>query len=173
MSNSIDKDIAAANLNAFGWKLGNHIHSTPFNSHVFYLRDFRDGQIHLLTVGQQDFNSARTNLDMPIGSHVEAIAQLIKKSGKKALSQKNAGALSFALVNYIKSTGAYRQWATLASPDERMHAVMNLYSQKNGLVRLRPFIVRHDELMLTPNDVMQSTEQIFVMDKARNPDWFS
>lgn len=173
MSKMIDKQISAANLNAFGWQLGDYIHSTPFTSHVFYLRDLRDNQLHLLTVGQQEFNSARTNVDMPIGAHVEAIAQLIKKSGKKALSKKNAGALSFALVNYIKSTGAYRQWLTLAPSGERMHAIMNIYSQKNGLVRLRPFIVRHDELMLTPNDVMQSTEQIFTMDKARNPDWFN
>ncbi|ENY6785225.1 hypothetical protein ACF1CY_002689 [Providencia rettgeri] len=172
MTAIIDKQISAANLNAFGWQLGDHIHSIPFTSHVFYLRDYRDDQVHLVTIGQRDFDSARTNLDVPIGAHVEAIAQLIKKSRKKALSQKHAGALSFALVNYIKNTGAYRQWLTLISPGERMHAVMNIYSQKNGLVRLRPFIVRHDELMMTPNDVMQSTEQIFVMDKARNPEWF-
>lgn len=172
MSKEIDRAIASANLNAYGWKIGNHIHSTPFTSHVFYIRDYRDNQIHLVTVGQKDFDSARVNQNIPISSHVNAIGQLIKKCSKKGMSQKDAGGFSLALVGYIKNTGSYRQWITYASADERMHVVINLYGQKNGLIMLRPFILSYDELMLTPADVTQYTDQVNSMDKKQHPKWF-
>lgn len=173
MSTEIDKAIASADLNAFGWQMGNYSHSTPFTSHIFYVRDFHNDQVHLFTIGQQDFDSARINLDRPISVYVDVVARLIKKnSGNKEVPQKDAAQLCNGLVGYIKNTGAYRLWTGLASADERMHAVINLYRLRDGSAMLRPFIIRHDELMLTPADVSGYTSHVSSIDRARHPEWF-
>ncbi|MCW9656107.1 hypothetical protein ORL99_29955, partial [Klebsiella oxytoca] len=105
MTNQIDKEISKYNLSAFGWQLGEFNHSTPFNSHVIYLRDFRSKHQQLFTVAQKDFYEFKLKEDLPKDECVNFIAQIIKKlAKKKKLNEVERQAIVPIMVHYIKST---------------------------------------------------------------------
>ncbi len=60
-----------------------------------------------------------------------------------------------ALICYIKSTGTYRQWIAMTTPSDRVHVVINVYRFSHNDAMLRPCIVWLDQLMMTPEEVMQ------------------
>ena len=176
MTNQIDKEISKYNLSAFGWQLGEFNHSTPFNSHVIYLRDFRSKHQQLFTVAQKDFYELKLKEDLPKDECVNFIAQIIKKlAKKKKLNEVERQAIVPIMVHYIKSTRVFAQWRSQASPDTRLHMVMNIYhdgTTNANAVRLRPFIVMPDAVMLTAMEFLDCTSRVYNTDKKTHPEWF-
>lgn len=176
MTDEIDKEISKHNLSAYGWKMGEFNHSTPFDSHVIYLRDFRYKHQQLFTVAQKDFYQLKVKEDLPKDECVNFIAQIIKKlAKKKKMNEVENQAIVPIMVHYIKSTRVFDQWRSQASPDTRLHMVMNIYhdgTANANAVRLRPFIVMPDAVMLTVAEFLNCTSQVHDADKKNHPEWF-
>lgn len=51
-----DKSVSNAHLEAAGWGMDAFNHSNPFESHVIYVRDYRNDHIRLFTIKQADFD---------------------------------------------------------------------------------------------------------------------
>ncbi|WP_447886158.1 hypothetical protein [Serratia fonticola] len=176
MTIDIDKEISKHNLEAYGWKMGEFNHSTPFDSHVIYIRDFRYKHQQLFCVSQKDFYQLKIKEDIQTDECVNFISQIMKKQGKKdKLDEVETRAIVPILVHYIKITRVYAQWRNQASPDDRLHMVLNIYSDgkaKPDSVRLRPFIVLPDAVMLTADEFMEYTTQVYNTDRKNHPEWF-
>ncbi|PHM72352.1 hypothetical protein Xekj_00631 [Xenorhabdus sp. KJ12.1] len=175
MTKEIDKEISKHNLSAFGWKIGNFNHSTPFTSNFIYIRDFRYKHMQLFTVSQKDFNELKQEKHIPIYECVNFITQIMKKlSKKKNLNAMENKTIAPILVHYIKNSGCFAQWRSQSSFDERLHMVINIYyERKDNVARLRPFICRPDDLMLTAADFLEYTSNIKIKDEINHPEWFS
>lgn len=176
MTTEIDKEISKHNLSAFGWQIGEFNHSTPFNSHVIYIRDFRYKHQQLFTVAQKDFYELKPKEDLPTDECVNFIVQIIKKLGKKKrLDDVENRALVPILIHYIKNTRVFAQWRSQASPDDRLHMVMNIYydGKTNAkAARLRPFITMPETLMLTTDEFLDCTTRVYNTDRSNHPEWF-
>ncbi|MCW9656287.1 hypothetical protein ORL99_30960, partial [Klebsiella oxytoca] len=69
----------------------------------------------------------------------------------------------------------FAQWRSQASPDTRLHMVMNIYhdgTTNANAVRLRPFIVMPDAVMLTAMEFLDCTSRVYDTDKKTHPEWF-
>lgn len=177
MVDEIDKDISKHNLSAYGWDMGVFNHSTPFTSHVIYIRDFRNKQIQLFTISVNDFQQLEVKENIETGECVNFIAQIMKKLSKnKKLNSIEDQALVPILVHYIKNTRSYAHWRTGNSTDERLHMCMNIYYNGKGdpnSVRLRPFIALPPGVMLTVDEFKDCTTTAHDTDRKNHPEWFN
>lgn len=173
----IDKEISKHNLSAFGWGLDDYKHSTPFTSHVIYIRDFRNGGLRLFTLSQKEFNELKVNEKVSIGDCVNFIGLFMRRlSENKKISDLEIQALAPTLCNYIKLSKTYAEWRKRASYDTRLHLVMNIYKSSESVdpdaISLRPFVLFPESVMLTAQEVLQYTDQVKMSDKERHPEWF-
>ncbi|KGM26709.1 hypothetical protein KS18_18605 [Photorhabdus luminescens] len=120
-------------------------HSNPFESHVIYVRDYRNDHIRLFTIKQADFDTIKLPLHL------------------------TSDTLAPALVGYTKSTETYRSWRRVSGATERLHMVINIYA---GSGLLRPFIARAPEIVLTTQEVLVFSSQVKNMDVSNHPEWF-
>ncbi|HAZ7869357.1 TPA: hypothetical protein J7103_002585 [Escherichia coli] len=126
MTKEIDKEMSEQLLRSLGWKMEGFNHSTPFTSHVFYIRDFRYKHQQLFTVAKDDFYSPNIIDNSPIGDYVNFIGQVMKKiAKKKSLTEMDKRGIAPVLINYIKNTQSFKQWRDISEPDERLHCVLN------------------------------------------------
>ncbi len=56
MDNDFDECVSNAHLASSGWGMDCFNHSNPFESHAFYVIDYRFSTVNLLTVSRSDFN---------------------------------------------------------------------------------------------------------------------
>ncbi|HGW1490602.1 TPA: hypothetical protein ACNPUU_002820 [Escherichia coli] len=152
-----DKSVSSAHLEAAGWGINAFNHSSPFESHVFYVRDYRNDHIRLFTVNQADFDTIKLPLDLTSDMQASVIAELASTAAKRELNAEESNFMALALVGYTKSTETYRSWRRVSGATERLHMVINIYA---GSGLLRPFIARAPETVLTTQEVLVFSSQV-------------
>lgn len=140
-----DKSVSNAHIEAAGWGMDAFNHSNPFESHVIYVRDYRNDHIRLFTIKQADFDIIKLPLHL------------------------TSDTLAPALVGYAKTTETYRSWRRVSGAAERLHMVINIYA---GSGLLRPFIARVLKTVLTSQEVLAFSSQVKGMDVSNHPEWF-
>lgn len=168
MSAEFDKTISKAHLSAHGWDIGVFKHSNPFECHVLYVRDFRSDHTELFTMRMDDF----ANYKPPATSDEISglLARLIKRHQRNRLTQKEKGALLPTLICYMKGTQCFDIWRQAAEPDQRLHMVINIYGEKEVLVR--PFIMKSEGVLLPAEQVLEASNHARSLDRQRHPEWF-
>ncbi|EHQ7937243.1 MULTISPECIES: hypothetical protein [Gammaproteobacteria] len=164
-----DKLVSNAHLEAAGWGMDAFNHSNPFESHVIYVRDYRNDHIRLFTIKQADFDTIKQPLHLTSDMLASVIAEFISKAAKGTLNTKESNTLAPALVGYAKSTETYRSWRRVSGVGERLHMVINIYA---GSGLLRPFIARAQETVLTTQEVLVFSSQVKDLDISNHPEWF-
>ena len=171
----MSNEIETRNLASFGWKTGPFSESRPFTSQIIYIHDFRTKYTELVTVTEEDFAEVKTEKDIEKDESVNFIARVMLNLSKGKMTELEAKALVPVIVNYIKKTLVYTQWVAQKADGERLHLVMNIYragKQNKDSVRLRPFILRPVEIMLTAAEIKDFTYQVHARDRKERPDWF-
>ena len=152
---NFDQMVSRAHLRASGWSLGAWEESNPFETHCFYLCDYRfDGAPLLVTVTQASFNelpSAPFTAEALSSEVLQRAAKLRRQPGSASLASKAA----LALCLYAKKTRSYKAWVDSDPSDatRRLHMVLNLYPDGDGAGIVRPFVG-------TARDTLLSAEQI-------------
>lgn len=164
-----DKSVSNAHLEAAGWGMDAFNHSNPFESHVIYVRDYRNDHIRLFTIKQTDFDTIKLPLHLTSDMLASVIAEFVSKAAKGKLNAKESDTLAPALVGYAKSTETYRSWRRVSGAAERLHMVINIYA---GSGLLRPFIARAPKTVLTSQEVLAFSSQVKGMDVSNHPEWF-
>ena len=164
-----DKSVSNAHLEAAGWGINAFNHSSPFESHVVYVRDYRNDHIRLFTINQRDFDTINIPLDITSDMQASVIAKLVFTAARRELNTKESNTLALALVGYAKSTETYRSWRRVSGTTERLHMVINIYA---GSGLLRPFIARAPETVLTTQELLVFSSQVKNMDVSNHPEWF-
>lgn len=70
-----DKLVSNAHLEAAGWGMDAFNHSNPFESHVIYVRDYRNDHIRLFTIKQADFDTIKQPLHLTSDMLASVIAE--------------------------------------------------------------------------------------------------
>ncbi|AMX16952.1 hypothetical protein A4X18_25765 (plasmid) [Escherichia coli] len=143
--------------------------SNPFESHVIYVRDYRNDHIRLFTIKKADFDTIKLPLYLTSDMLASVIAEFVSKAAKGKLNTKESDTLAPALVGYAKSTETYRSWRRVSGATERLHMVINIYA---GFGLLRPFIARAPETVLTTQELLVFSSQVKNMDVSNHPEWF-
>ena len=165
-----DKSVSNAHLEAAGWGIDAFNHSNPFESHVIYVRDYRNEHIRLFTIKQADFDTIKLPLHLTSYMLASVIAEFVSKAAKGKLNAKESNTLAPALVGYAKSTETYQRWRRVSGATERLHMVINIYA---GSGLLRPFIARASEtVVLTTQELLVFSSQVKGMDVSNHPEWF-
>lgn len=168
---NVDLEIAKSHLSAAGWKLGAFNNSTVFDSHFFYLRDFRIDKIHIVSVSYSDFNSTPGHI-ISMGQLTVEIGQILKNAAPSDSLDSEAGlALGPLLVSYLKGTKSYLVWQQMNGGD-RIHALINVYEDIYKEAVLRPVLFRCESLVMDCNKVLDVSGDVFRMDKKSHPEWF-
>lgn len=68
-----DKSVSNAHLEAAGWGMDAFNHSNPFESHVIYVRDYRNDHIRLFTIKQADFDTIKLPLLIPLDTKLRQV----------------------------------------------------------------------------------------------------
>lgn len=164
---NFDRDVSFAHLEGAGWNMGMHSHSNPFDCHMLYVRDYRTDHVELFTVSRSDFD--RIRLDVGAGELSPLVVELVARRQQGTLSDEEERSFLPAMVGYIKATSTFRQWRSLASAQERLHAVLCIYPE-NGCM-LRPFILRESGTVVSSDNVVRLTDQVRATDLQRHPEW--
>ncbi|MBL5885578.1 hypothetical protein I7V28_18900 [Lelliottia amnigena] len=172
---SIDKTISKHMLEKFGWALENFNHATPVTSHFVYFKDWRENKIWLMSLSQEHFNHTKITTGICFDDVVSAIAYYVNKTVRdQVLTEKEQSMLAPLLINYIKQTQNYAAWRRQISRDQRLHFLINVYSEPKSdkdAITLRPFIANADEVMLSLDEVIDLTGQVQRVDKKNHPEW--
>lgn len=172
----VDKEISKYTMEAFGWNLGEFNHATPVSSHFVYFRDWRVGKRWLASLSQNDFNNTRITTMINFGDVVSGVATIINKIVcNTKLDDKENEAYAPLLINYIKQTKNYALWRRQMPIDQRLHFIINVYADsktKKDAVKLRPFIINTDDVMLSSDEVEEYTAQVQQLDQQKHPEWF-
>ncbi|MBZ3672417.1 hypothetical protein JT305_10055 [Salmonella enterica subsp. enterica serovar Senftenberg] len=163
-----DKSVSNAHLEAAGWGMDAFNHSNPFESHVIYVRDYRNDHIRLFTIKKADFDTIKLPLHLTSDMLASVIAEFVSKAAK-GVEYEESDTLAPALVGYAKSTETYRSWRRVSGTTERLHMVINIYA---GSGLLRPFIARAPETVLTTQELLVFSSQVKNMDVSNHPEWF-
>ncbi len=161
-----DRTVSEAHLAAAGWQLGDYVTASPFQCHIFYIRDFRTGLLQLFTIMREGFEQTRTPFSATQLSG--ELSKLMLKLATGVLTSQEREILPSVLAGYFKATETYRLWNSKVGGDERLHAALNLYP--GGFVR--PFALRPDGVVTSAAKVLKDTEVVRAMDLARHPEWF-
>lgn len=78
-----DKSVSNAHLEAAGWGMDAFNHSNPFESHVIYVRDYRNDHIRLFTIKQADFDTIKLPLHLTSDMLASVIAEFVSKAAKE------------------------------------------------------------------------------------------
>lgn len=172
----VNFEISKAHLKANGWNL-DHFHSgNAFDANVFYLVDYRTGDVRIITVNTQHAERLKGQ-----GIGIEELAFLISeqslvlhdacKGGSASISESE-NLLAIALWLYIIETQSYALWKAQAESGQRLHALINLYgTRENGWVR--PLPINYTGTVL-PADVLHRTSlDLMEQDRKRHPEWFA
>nr|WP_217277073.1 hypothetical protein [Photorhabdus heterorhabditis] len=69
-------------------------HSNPFESHVIYVRDYRNDHIRLFTIKQADFDTIKLPLHLTSDMLASVIAEFVSKTTKGKLNTKESDTLA-------------------------------------------------------------------------------
>lgn len=172
MKLNYDKEVSDAHLAAAGWDLGAFYHSNPFESHIFYVHDYRHGHTRLFTIKQDEFDAMRQSANHPIEMMVGYIAHTMAQFAQGQHDIAGDAALTHALVGYTKSTKTYRQWRLIAGGQGRLHMLINIYPERGNEGLLRPFIMNTPNTVLTSEEVLHNSEKVREIDRLNHPEWF-
>ncbi|EPZ2110137.1 hypothetical protein ACXLIJ_004757, partial [Salmonella enterica subsp. enterica serovar Dublin] len=89
-----DKSVSNAHLEAAGWGMDAFNHSNPFESHVIYVRDYRNDHIRLFTIKQADFDTIKLPLHLTSDMLASVIAEFVSKAAKGKLNTKESDTLA-------------------------------------------------------------------------------
>ncbi|EOV0986130.1 hypothetical protein ACW6AV_003622 [Edwardsiella piscicida] len=162
-----DKSVSNAHLETAGWEMDAFNHSNPFESHVIYVRDYRNNLIRLFTINQADFEAMKQPRELSSEMWASLVAEYVLRAAKGTLKFKDSKSLAPALIGYTKSTETYRRWRRVSEVSERLHMIINIYT--TGM--LRPFIMRSTSTVLTTEEVVTASSQVKSMDATNHPDW--
>ena len=172
---NVDKEISSSHLKSAGWNMDLFNKSNPFESHMFYVHDYAHGMVRLFSVLNEDFHQISLSgmpKELTPDSLSSVIAGLMQKLSTSSLTQEDELILVPALVGYIKSTKTYRQWVSECKTNDRLHAMLNIYPADKSEYVVRPFIAKCVNTVMTVEEVINATNQVFQMDFSRHPEWF-
>lgn len=172
----IDKEISKYTMEGFGWNLDEFNHATPVTSHFVYFRDWRFKKTWLVSLAQNDFNNTRVTTKVDFEGVVAGVATIINKIVRSQnLSPDENEAYAPLLTNYIKQTQSFQAWRRQVNSDQRLHFIINVYADSkfnNDAVKLRPFIINADGVMLSSAEVEEYTANVQRGDRQKHPEWF-
>ncbi|ENS0117640.1 hypothetical protein ACEYZ7_004410 [Escherichia coli] len=93
----------------------------------------------------------------------------------KTLNLKENEAYASLLLNYIKQTKSFHVWRSQVGSDQRLHFIINIYADSKfskDAVKLRPFIINPEDMMLSSVEVEAYTSQVLQVDQHKHPEWF-
>lgn len=173
MAFNFEKEVSQAHMEAAGWNMSDYQQHNPFESYVFYVCDYRTGQIKLYSVNKDDFHKAGAHAFANPAVLATAVTVMVHQDHQSPLDTAGLSRLVEALTGYFKSTQTYRAWTKGASSTTRLHALLNIYPQRNGEALLRPVAMTFDEVVLNEEYVHQTSQQLMMMDRQNNPGWFA
>ncbi|HEC5165723.1 TPA: hypothetical protein R3U69_002249 [Escherichia coli] len=172
----VDKDISKYAMQKFGWNLEDFNHSTPVSSHFVYFRDWRVNKTWLISLSQKDFNNTKITTNVSFNDVVAGLATILNKLVRsKTLNLKEKEAYASLLINYIKQTQSFHVWRSQVDSDQRLHFIINIYADSKfskDAVKLRPFIINPEDMMLSSFEIEAYTSQVQQVDKQKHPEWF-
>lgn len=163
---NFDQMVSRAHLRASGWSLGAWEESNPFETHCFYLCDYRfDGAPLLVTVTQSSFNelpSVPFTAEALSGEVLQRAAKLRRQPGSASLASKAA----LALCLYAKKTRSYKAWIDSDPSDttRRLHMVLNLYPDGDGGGIVRPFVGAARGTLLSAEQIAAASFSVMEQD---------
>lgn len=169
MSLDVDKEIAAAHMEATGWGIDEYNQADVFGCHLIYVHDFRIHKLKLLSVSRQHFDNS--NEVLRVEDTATALCYLLELSFKDNFSEEKINCLYGAAIEYVQQTKSYRLWKGQASFSERMHAVLNIYPG-GGRATVRPFIMRSETTVIDAKSILETTLQVARTDAKNHPEWF-
>lgn len=164
-----DRDVAKAHLDSAGWSVEQFNHSNPFDCHLFYIRDYRTGHVQVFSIRTSHLQGIEPEAD-PLALS-SALGELMLKIHGNTVTDKEQEILGVVLGGYIKRTQTFQQWKRVRTPQERLHAVINIYGSKKA-ASVRPFIIRVSLPILDVDTVLKQTDQVRRMDESNHPEWF-
>lgn len=172
MAFNFEKEVSLAHMEAAGWNISDYRQHNPFESYVFYVCDYRTGQIKLYCVNKDGFHKANSHVFARPEVLATAVTVMVHEDHQSPFDTAGLSKLAEALTGYFKSTQTYRVWTDKATGETRLHALLNIYPQRNGEALLRPMAMKFDEVVLNQEFVHQTSQRLMMMDQQNNPDWF-
>lgn len=169
MTDAFDRLVSAAHLRASGWSLDSYHQSNPFESHFFYVNDFRTGHVQLFSVKKRTFHEWRKPLPFREICHAIAVLMLRVQAGE--VTRDELDALCGCLTGYFKETQVYRVWLKEALPDQRLHALLHIYGGPQGAL-LRPAITNTEQPILPVEGLLAFSNRVLALDRQHHPEWF-
>jgi hypothetical protein len=160
----IDLEISKAHTESFGWHMGEHINSNPFETDALYVCDYRKPNL-IPTLGTAIKNTtARNKRSSDPIENSQLLVSVLNDVPEGAITPRVVS----ASLHYIESTQSYRVWMKKTNGDRRMHGIINIYpvkgDRKAGIVRS---IIRScDNTLLTPSEVMETSLMVLEQDKG-------
>jgi hypothetical protein len=159
-------EVSSAHLDSAGWKMGEHHHSNPFDTHVFYLHDFKTGHMQLFTIPMTHFNDIPS---MATSSEVCGdVAQIMGKYATGKNTEKDEKMIGPAMALYIKGSLSYQVWKERKGPNNRFHAIINIYRGDT----LRPALLDYEVAIMPADEVIATSNSIAEGDRQNHPEWF-
>lgn len=178
MSQESDKAISKEKIENYGWRLGEHNHSTPLTSHIFYIRDFRFKHTQIFTASVSSMAEVLKMEKIPRDECVNFIGEIMRKVSKhKKLNDIERRSIVPVLINYTIQTKNYEVWRTRSAAEQRLHLIINIYRDKtqsaSNAVAVRPFIVEPEGIMHSAKEILGLTQSVYEHDRRQNSSWFT
>lgn len=169
-----NKEVTAAHLNATGWVLDNCLvaAATPFDSHFFYIRDFRDESVRLYSVTLAAFDLVRIPAEYPV-ELVDHLVSLLSRISSGELEIAATSAFCELLTLYVKTTRTYCVWQGMMKASDRFHMVINIYPAGSNSVSLRPFMISSETPVASLEQVLSTSSDVARLDRITHPQWFA
>lgn len=173
---NVDFEISKAHMTANGWNLDHYHSGNAFDANVFYLVDYRTRDVRIITVNKDLVESFKApDIDIEelafLISEQSLVVQDASKEGSSP-APENENLLAIALWLYIVRTQSYALWKAQTEPDQRLHALINLYgTRENGWVRPSP--INYTGTVLPAEALQKTSIDLMEQDRKRHPEWFA
>lgn len=162
--------VSTAHMNSSGWDIDEFNNSNPFNTHNFYIRDFRYNHLRIFTIPIDYFDSLK--IDVTPDDVAGDLGELVKRYSTNKSDQSDREMAAPILTSYAKGTLTYKAWKDNSQSHQRLHFMINIYRGKGGEVNVRPFASRSTETVVSVEEFMDISAEVKRMDKKNHPEWF-
>lgn len=162
----IDEMITTAHCDATGWQLEEHTQKTPFETHAFYVHDYRSGHIQLfttpVTLTVQDLKAG------PIHEMSRLLSIAMQSLVEDPKNSRWVNTAAFAAAAYVFQSKSYQQWGLKHRATDRLHAIINIYPSMSGDPITRPAILNNESptALMDAQVVMSASLEVRRMDLA-------
>lgn len=104
MEFSFEKEVCTAHLKAAGWEIGNFEHCDPFDNHMLYVCDYRNGKTNIFSIKKEDFSCSNIHETHRIELLVKSVSDQLLRVYAAPNDQQENSKLLHVLAGYVKST---------------------------------------------------------------------